>query len=84
MFPSGNHSRTLRTAVVTGHAPGNKPGRYGPIRTGTADLIVVLLKGEDHRANPEALRHVGHGVLHLDSGLSSLIPLERRGKRILG
>src|SRR5579859_7300419 len=50
--------------------PGNKPERYGPIRTGTADLIVVLLKGEDHRASPEALWHVGHGVLRLDSGLS--------------
>jgi hypothetical protein len=50
----GNHSRTLRTAVVTGHPPGNNPGHHGPIRAGTADLIVVLVKGEEHRANPEA------------------------------
>jgi hypothetical protein len=56
----GNHSRTLRTAVVTGHQPGSNPGMMGPIRAGTADLIVVLVKGEDHRANPEAFRHVGH------------------------
>src|SRR5690349_20965711 len=47
----GNHSRTLRTAVVTGHPPGQQTGRHCPIRAGTADLIVVLVKGEDHRAN---------------------------------
>jgi hypothetical protein len=34
--------------------PDNKPEHYDLIRTGTAGLTAVLLKGEDHRANPEA------------------------------
>ena len=84
MFPSGNHSRTLRTAVVTGHPPGQQTGQHGPIRAGTADLIVVLVKGEDHRANPEAFGTSDTGSFAWISGLLSLIPLEGRGKRIFG
>jgi hypothetical protein len=55
MFPSGNHSRTLRTAVVTGHPVWQLPERYGPIRAGTADLIVVLFERGRPRANPEVI-----------------------------
>ena len=82
----GNHSRTLRTAVVTGHLSGQQTGQHGPIRAGTADLIVVLVKGEDHRAN-RARKLFGTsdtGSFAWISGLLSLIPLEGRGKRILG
>jgi len=47
MFPSWNHSRTLRTAVVASHRdpgrtdsgrPGLQPAAVTLIRTGTADL----------------------------------------------
>ena len=57
MFPSRNHSRTLRTAVVAGHlgsgridsgVPGLQPAAVTLIRAGTADLIgKAVLKGED-------------------------------------
>jgi hypothetical protein len=60
MFPSWNHSRTLRTAVVAGHhgydrtdsgLPGLQPAAVTLIRTGTADLIgnAVLKRGRPGR-----------------------------------
>jgi hypothetical protein len=64
--------------------PDNKPGHHGPIRAGTADLIVVLLKGEDHRANPEAFGTSDTGSFAWIRDRDPFIPLEGRGKRILG
>jgi len=88
MFPSWNHSRTLRTAVVAGHRGqiGMPPGHDGLIRTGTADLTgSAVQKGEDPGASPEAKE-----VLQALQGVKlryvalALYLIERRSMRGLG
>ena len=79
MFPSWNHSRTLRTAVVAGHhgydrtdsgLPGLQPAAVTLIRAGTADLIgSAVLKGENpgepgnSRVQQALNPHPGFGLL---------------------
>ena len=79
MFPSRNHSRTLRTAVVASHRssgrkssgrPGLQPATVTLIRTGTADLIgSAVLKGENpgepgnSRVQQALDPHPGFGLL---------------------
>ena len=86
MFPSWNHSRTLRTAVVADHHgfPGLQPAVVTLIRTGTADLIgKAVLKGEDpgEPGNSEVQQAL---YLAWVRGSLSLYPISRRGTGIFG
>ena len=77
MFPSWNHSRTLRTAVVASHPgsgrtdsglPGLQPAEVTLIGAGTADPIgTAVLKGETGRTRK--LKRYGRRLSHLGSGL---------------
>jgi hypothetical protein len=72
-------ARLLLPAILSG-----TPDRYGPIRTGTADLIVVLFERGKTPGEPGSYSGGSDTGLSPGSGAFALIPLERRGKRILG
>ena len=90
MFPSWNHSRTLRTAVVADHhgfrpddsgLPGLQPAEVTLIRTGTADPdpYCNVLKGEDP-GEPGNSRY-SRRFISPRFGLVSLYPISKTRHR---